>query len=218
MARTLIDREARERAIEDAAYAVLSERGYKGASLLVIAKRAKASNETLYAWYGGKAGLFGALVRRNAAAVSDAIDDAVQDGGGALTRLEGVGAALYTLLTSERAVLLNRAAAADVADGGVLGRTLAEEGRGRIAPKLAALVALAQSEGALGGGTANPATITETFLGLLLAEHPVRRIIGSEPPPADGVAEARAASAIRYLMAIYPSERTTKKPAPRAGS
>ena len=51
--------------IEQAAYELIDEFGYDGISMLKIAKRAKASNETLYKWYGDKKGLFSALVETN---------------------------------------------------------------------------------------------------------------------------------------------------------
>ncbi|WP_404927319.1 TetR/AcrR family transcriptional regulator [Mesorhizobium sp. ORM16] len=57
---------ARRERIEEAAYAVLRETGYKSASLLAIAKRASASNETLYNWYGNKQTLFRSLIEANA--------------------------------------------------------------------------------------------------------------------------------------------------------
>lgn len=47
---------ARRERIEETAYAVLKESGYKAASLLAIARRASVSNETLYNWYGNKQG------------------------------------------------------------------------------------------------------------------------------------------------------------------
>ncbi|MEQ8740678.1 MAG: helix-turn-helix domain-containing protein, partial [Hoeflea sp.] len=58
-------RAARQAQIEQAAYEVLEEKGYAATSMLAIAKRARASNETLYNWYGDKTGLFRALVVRN---------------------------------------------------------------------------------------------------------------------------------------------------------
>ncbi len=48
---------------------MLDAKGYAGASMLAIARQAKASNETLYNWYGDKNGLFRALVVRNAGEV-----------------------------------------------------------------------------------------------------------------------------------------------------
>ena len=59
-------RDQRRDEILDHAVEVLAERGYRDASMLEIAKRAAASKETLYAWFGDKQGLFEAAIRRNA--------------------------------------------------------------------------------------------------------------------------------------------------------
>ncbi|WP_237352646.1 TetR family transcriptional regulator [Rhizobium leguminosarum] len=44
--------------------------------MLDIAKAAKASNETLYRWYGDKNGLFQTMVESNARATKTALDAA----------------------------------------------------------------------------------------------------------------------------------------------
>jgi AcrR family transcriptional regulator len=62
-------RDKRRDEILDVAIEVLSERGYRDASMLEVARRASASKETLYAWFGDKGGLFEAVIRRNAQAV-----------------------------------------------------------------------------------------------------------------------------------------------------
>lgn len=49
--------------ILDAAFAVFAEKGFAGATMLAIARRAQASKETLYAWFGNKDKLFEALLR-----------------------------------------------------------------------------------------------------------------------------------------------------------
>ena len=53
----------RERRAEilDAAFQEFSEKGYSGASMEAIARRARASKETLYAWFENKENLFNAL-------------------------------------------------------------------------------------------------------------------------------------------------------------
>ena len=68
----------RQGEIEQAAYALLREDGYGNISMLKVAKRAKASNETLYRWYGDKLGLFGALVAKNAEEAKRLLDAALQ--------------------------------------------------------------------------------------------------------------------------------------------
>lgn len=67
-------RSLRQQQIEDAAYEVLEIKGYGGTSMLGIAKQARASNETLYNWYGDKQGLFQALVMRNAEQVKEYLE------------------------------------------------------------------------------------------------------------------------------------------------
>lgn len=54
---------ARRAEILDAAFAVFAEKGFSGATMLAIARRAQASKETLYAWFGNKDRLFEALLR-----------------------------------------------------------------------------------------------------------------------------------------------------------
>jgi AcrR family transcriptional regulator len=55
--------EARRKEILDAAFRVFAEKGFNGATMLAIARRAKASKETLYAWFGNKDRLFDTLLR-----------------------------------------------------------------------------------------------------------------------------------------------------------
>src|ERR1700685_4371640 len=55
------DKEKRRREILDAAFLEFSEKGYPGASMEAIARRARASKETLYAWFENKESLFNTL-------------------------------------------------------------------------------------------------------------------------------------------------------------
>ena len=69
----------REDEIETAAYALLAEVGYKKTSMLAIAKKASASNETLYKWYGNKQNLFASLVEKNAEVVEQELQEAIDN-------------------------------------------------------------------------------------------------------------------------------------------
>jgi len=55
-------KEARRSEILDAAFEEFSQRGYAGASMAAIAGRARASKETLYAWFQNKESLFNTLL------------------------------------------------------------------------------------------------------------------------------------------------------------
>jgi AcrR family transcriptional regulator len=193
------NRSLRQDQIERAAYAVLDEKGYAGASMLAIAKAAKASNETLYNWYGDKAGLFSALVRRNAAEVKALLQDQIDAGGDAVDTLSRVGPVLLHLVTSDRAVALNRAAAADPT--GDLGRTIAAEGRDTVAPLIAQVIAQGKAQGRF---TFDDLAMTcETYLGLLIGDIQIRRVVGRMPQPDPEALSARADAAQRNFLRLF---------------
>jgi len=56
------DKEERRREILDAAFLEFSKKGYAGASMEAIARRARASKETLYAWFENKERLLNTLI------------------------------------------------------------------------------------------------------------------------------------------------------------
>lgn len=197
----------RQDQIEQAAYAVLEKKGYLGTSMLAIARAAKASNETLYNWYGDKQGLFTALVRRNAAEVKDLLEQQIASDGDVLTTLARVGPLLLRLVTSERAVALNRAAAADPT--GDLGRAIAAEGRGTVAPLIAEVIDRGRSQGLFQIDDVSIAL--ETYLGLLIGDLQIRRVIGRLPQPALAVLDARADIALRHFLSLFATDTPNRK-------
>lgn len=167
-------RQARRDQIESAAYEVLESKGHAGLSVLAVAKAARASNETLYRWYGDKTGLIRALIARNADVVGAELAAALERDTDTADVLSRVGPLLLTMLTGPRAVALNRAAAAD--DSGTLGQTLAEAGRGTVVPLVIQVMDRARSAGQLDGDAAEMA---EVWIALLLGDLQVRRVTGA---------------------------------------
>ena len=197
------DRQAKRRAeIEEAALQLLEERGYAQTSIQAIAKRAKASNETLYNWYGDKVQLFRCLVERNTQGLMGLVESSAGSDLAALQQLERLGPALLTLLTGPRAVALNRAAAAD--DSGSLGAALAAAGRDSVMPVLARIFEQAVREGALRAGP--PREAVETYIALLVGDWQIRRVAGHVPPPDQAECEACAARALRQLQSLLPPD------------
>ncbi len=194
-------RAAREAEILEAAFAELLEKGYRGTTMLAVARRASASKETLYSWYGDKRGLFLALVADNAAAIEAMLRDALDRREDPADTLARLGPLLLALLLGERAVAINRAAAADVAEGGALGQALAQGGRERVFPLICALLARARDRGLLAFDSDLEAA--ETYLGLLLGDLQVRRIVGVLPLPDRAACQAQAERALRQLRRLY---------------
>lgn len=191
-------RSLRQQQIEAAAYEMLETKGYSGTSMQGIARQAKASNETLYRWYGDKQGLFQALVARNAEEVKQHLEQELQTDHDALSILETLGPKLLDLLTGDRAVALNRAAAADAS--GELGATLSAAGREAVFPLLERVLLRAREEGRLAFDQTGEAV--GLFLDLLIGDQQIRRVIGRLPAPTPAECTQRAQRAVRHLARI----------------
>ncbi len=170
--------------IFEAAYRMLAEKGYKGTTMLGVAKAAGASNETMYNWFGNKQGLLAEMISENAKAVGEQLGSMFADDHPSypIERLTQFGEMLLILLTGEKSVALNRAAAADASEGAVLGALLAENGRKKIVPQLAEVFKDAQKRRIL--GTAHDCDeIAEVYVALLLGDVQIRRAIGVTQAP-----------------------------------
>lgn len=188
-------RTKRQAQIAAAAYALLEEKGFAGTSMLAIARRAKASNETLYNWYGDKTGLFEALVRGNAAEMRALLEAGLSEGQDPWAMLDLLGPRLLEVLTGPRAVALNRAAAADAT--GTLGAALLRSGRETIAPLIADVMARLPE-----AGTHAPDTLAELWLSLLLGDLQIRCVAGHMPAPGAAARAARAREARTRFRAL----------------
>ncbi|MBO6725967.1 MAG: TetR/AcrR family transcriptional regulator [Rhizobiaceae bacterium] len=192
---------ARRARIEQAAYEVLGELGYNSASLLAIAKHARASNETLYNWYGNKQGLFRSLVASNAREAAELLERAAADKSDPIEVLAKLGPVLLGIVTGERAVMLNRAAAGDVSDTATLGKAIAEAGRETIAPLLRSLLERARDEGSI--KCDDIAAAADTYFQLLIGDLQIRRAIGVVGPLSAREIGVRARRAQELFLKLY---------------
>jgi AcrR family transcriptional regulator len=182
----------RRAAIEKAAYRLLQQKGYGGTSMLAIAKLAKASNETLYRWYADKNALFKTMVESNVGATKAALEAAILHRADPLVALEQVAPVLLSMLLGDKAISLNRAAAAD--ESGDLGATIAAAGRNSVFPLVETLIERGMESGAVVAPSASVAT--EWFLSLLIGDLQIRRVIRTQPLPSDAEIGSRVAAAI----------------------
>ena len=136
------------------------------------------------------------MIQSNARRVADDLTKAKGDGKTGLDALSEVGRSLLSMVTSERAIALNRAAAGDVT--GELGRALAHEGRNRMLPILTQLLHDAY------GGDQDVSGHLDCYISLLLGDLQIRRAIGTADPLSDAEIASRAALAIQRLQLIYP--------------
>ena len=104
----------------DVATEVFLEKGYKGASMIEIARRAGASKQTLYARYPSKAELFAGLIERKAAHLFEAIGS-LDDGRSIRDTLIDCGANLLELIVSPDARGVHRVVIAECVEFPELG-------------------------------------------------------------------------------------------------
>ncbi len=194
-------RALREAQIAEAAHAVLAEKGYRGLSMLAVAKRARASNETLYRWYGDKTGLFRSLIARNGQALCDALDDSVAPDAPLEGALSRVGQVLLDMLMSDSSLALNRAAAADAT--GILGPVLGEVEHTAIMPRIEALFDRLVAQGHLKGPAAQSASL---WFDLLVGDLQIRCATGAAEAPSAEVRAQRVARAEQLLAAMNACE------------
>ena len=192
------DRAQRRDAILDAAAAILQERGYRGTTMLEVACRVSASKETLYAWFGNKSGLFQAVIRRNADTVRTVLEGHLDANAPVEEALVDVGRALADLLLGDSAVAINRAAISEARSEPVLARILMETGREATLPFFVQYLEQCRDRNLLDFD--EPWEAAETFLGLLLGDMQIRRLLGVVDAPEIGDIEERAKrAAIKFL-------------------
>ena len=191
-------RTARMREIEAVAYDLIAAHGFEGTSMLAIAKVAKASNETLYRWYGDKRGLFLSMVQANTQEVRAALDAALQPDADPVAGLRQVAPVLLGMLLGEKAIALNRAAASDPT--GALGQALAAGGREEVFPLLQQLLGAAIRQGVV--SQPQSGEIGTLFMHLLVGDLQVRRVIGTLPEPSAETVARQAGCAMDQLAAL----------------
>lgn len=183
----------------EAAFSELLEQGADGVTMLSIARRAGASKETLYSWFGNRDGLFSAMIVSNADATASRVAAALhtEDGGDDDPRatLTAFGAGLLRLLTDPRSLALNRAAMTNPS----LASELLASGRHRVGPIVERYLAAAAASGALTVSDAPSAF--ETFYGLVIRDTQIRVLLG-EPAPTGSAIDRRAAAGTDQFVAL----------------
>ncbi len=200
-----LDRRQRRDAILDAATAILCEKGYRGTTMLDVARRVSASKETLYAWFGNKSGLFQAVIRRNADTVRTVLEGHVDGNTPVEEALADIGRGLAGLVLGDSAVAINRAAIAEVQSEPVLARILVETGREATLPFFIRYLERCRGRDLLDFD--DPWEAAETFLGLLLGDKQIRRLLGVVDTPDTGEIEARAKQAAIKFLRLYGGKR-----------
>ncbi len=177
-----------------AAYGAFVEHGVAGATTDEIARRARVSKREIYGLFGSKEALFSELVRERAAAMRGALSLGPPEAREtALATLERFGREFLGLLTAPSTVAVYRLAMAEAGRLPQLGRELDEGGRGTVWTALVRWMAEARARGALPVPDAERAA--GSFMALLMADLPVRLLLGAVATPTPAEVAQRAAQA-----------------------
>jgi AcrR family transcriptional regulator len=194
--------EPRRRCILEAAYEVLMERGYAGASTLEIATRARVSKRELYTEFGNKSGILKALIAATAARMQLPLATAeIHDRDDLAEALVAYGTMALAELTSPHVIAINRLAAAEAGRSSELGAILEENGREPNRKALIDLLAKAQAAGVLAPG--EPGAMAGQFFSLLLGDLMLRLMLGVTPRPGSAEIKKRAQSASQAVLALH---------------
>lgn len=197
-----MESEDRRREIETAAFALLAEKGYRSTSMLQIAKRAAASNQTLYAWYGNKQTLFQSLIEKNAQDVKALLRDAVEGQRDTLQALHALGPLLLAFTTGEKAIIMNRAAIADAGETGILGAAIDTAARQDMIAMITRIMKQLVSSGRFRADTdANLAA--ETYISLLFGEIPMQQALGRIGPLDPPTIALRSELAMQHVISLF---------------
>ena len=167
---------ARRGAVINAAFEELIAYGYEKTTMLGIAKRAEASKETLYAWFGNKEGLFSTLIKHQAETTVERVKGALETSADPRTTLTDFATGLLKLLLGEPSVSLNRAAMASPE----LAAVLLKYGRYTAGPLVESYLGRLAEEGHL--SITSPTSAFQLLYGLIVQDWQIRVLLGEKPP------------------------------------
>jgi AcrR family transcriptional regulator len=194
---------SRKACILDAAFTVLMERGYAGASTLEIARRAKVSKRELYADFGNKQGILAALIAARAERMRAPLAlPAPRDAASFRETLVQFGAGLLREVCHPAVTAIFRLAVAEAEASPEVARVLDSAGRVGTRRAFHELLVQAQAAGLIGPG--QPAAMAEQYFALLWGDLQVRRLLGLADPPTPSETERRATAAAEGLLVLNP--------------
>jgi AcrR family transcriptional regulator len=198
---------SRER-IMGAAFAVLTEKGYTGASTLEIATRARVSKRELYTLFGDKRGILVAMIASRAARMHQALNlPTATDRSGLAETLVAFGTTVLVEVCHPIVVTMFRLAISESDRPAELAHVLDENGRGAHRRALIAFLGQMVRAGLL--GDADPETVANQFLALLFGDTLMRVVMRAIDPPSQRECARRAQAATATVLQLYrPVSRT----------
>lgn len=190
--------------ILNAAFMVLQERGYAATSTREIAARAKVSKRELYAQFGSKEGILGALIASRAARMRQPLEHAeVHDRASLVAALRAFGVAFLAQLCDPAVVSIFRLAISGAERSPEMSRVLHRTARVPVRAAVEALMARARSAGLVAG---DPSVMTARFFALLTGEVHVALLLGLVATPETSELVRSAKGTTEAMLRLYGSD------------
>lgn len=190
-----------------AAFEVLTERGYTGATTSEIAARAKVSKRELYALFGNKQGILAALIeagssRMHLPLVAAADIRTRADLAAALTRY---GANLLWEVFQPAPLAVHRLAFAEAERAPEMARIVNEGGRNAQLRSMTGFLTMAKDNQLLPDIASD--IMAGRFFALLWGDLLLRLVLRLEEVPTQAAIAERAEAATRDFLTLYPAPR-----------
>ena len=201
----------RDEEILRAAFAVFTQKGFHGATMLEVASRARASKTTLYARFESKEELFQALVAWGTQQGAGKLDAIARDQTlDPLKALHLFAAAVLALMLQPEKLALFRIAVAEGERVPEVGRILSRFTRDHGLKLGQVLAKRLVEEGII--AIDDPEEYGHSFIGLLQGELFTRALLGAIPPPGAKEIERHAHRAVtRLVRAFAPSRNRVRQ-------
>jgi AcrR family transcriptional regulator len=190
--------EARRRAFMDAATVVFLEKGYSGTTLDDVIARSGGSRQTLYTLFGGKQGLFEALVAERSASIFEPFQaDDIRDRPPEEV-LPELGARYLAIILAPVALGMYRIVVAESGARKEVGELFWRAGPGNARVLLARYFEAQVKRQAL--QLEDPELAAREFIGMLIGTMHMECLLGLRPTPEQAEIEARVGEVVRRFL------------------
>lgn len=190
--------EARHEAILAAAAEVFLEHGFEGATLDEIVRRAGGSRATLYQRFGGKEGLFAAIIAQQCALIVEPLASVGETSGPPQDVLVDIGIRFMETLMSPRGLGLYRTVSAEAVRFPELGVKVFESGPKPAADILAVYLRAQTSAGVL--ALSDPHASARHFLEMVKGDLHTRALFNVPPLPTPKEIEKSVRGAVATFL------------------
>ena len=191
----------RQQAVLDAVLDLLVEGGDQ-LTMTAVARRASCSKETLYKWFGDRAGLLTATVQWQAAKVRvPLVDRKTLDAASLRASIYQFPRDLLATLAGSTSVPLNRLAITHATEDNGLGAIVLDNGRLTMGKRLKPVLEAGRDARLLKFDTSE--TAFRTFFGLVVRDVQIRLLLGDKLALTAKEIEADAERATEQFLALY---------------